>query len=167
VTTTAEQTVAHADIASACSSEEGLSTGAELVALEEEDDEDEDDADAESERPVPHSLPIARPGASASRHHLRAHLASSKEDDPLAAFASSSVVSASRRHHPTWQVPVDKINEKAVSVMRRVHTKLTGRDFAGAAAAPLDVGTQVDRLIEAATSKENLCQCYVGWCPFW
>jgi phosphatidylinositol kinase/protein kinase (PI-3 family) len=106
--------------------------------------------------------------------HLAAAQVASSQDDPHAAFASSSVVSASRRHHPTLQVPVDKINEKAVSVMRRVHTKLTGRDFVPAFGVPgapppqpLDVGTQVDRLIEAATSKENLCQCYIGWCAFW
>ena len=32
---------------------------------------------------------------------------------------------------------------------------------------PLTVGQQVDKLIAAATSHENLCQCYIGWCPFW
>ena len=26
---------------------------------------------------------------------------------------------------------------------------------------------QVDRLIEQATSHENLCQMYEGWCPYW
>jgi len=31
----------------------------------------------------------------------------------------------------------------------------------------MDVGVQVDRLIEQATSHANLCQCYIGWCPFW
>ena len=31
----------------------------------------------------------------------------------------------------------------------------------------LDVAAQVQRLILAATSHENLCQCYIGWCPFW
>jgi len=30
-----------------------------------------------------------------------------------------------------------------------------------------DVSTQVDRLIEQATSHENLCQHFMGWCPFW
>ena len=32
---------------------------------------------------------------------------------------------------------------------------------------PLSVKSQVDRLIEEATSVQNLCQSYVGWCPFW
>jgi len=29
------------------------------------------------------------------------------------------------------------------------------------------VDAQVDRLIHQATSHENLCQLYYGWCPFW
>ena len=31
----------------------------------------------------------------------------------------------------------------------------------------LDVPAQVQRLISQATSMENLCQSYMGWCPFW
>ena len=26
---------------------------------------------------------------------------------------------------------------------------------------------QVGLLIQQATSHENLCQCYIGWCPVW
>lgn len=88
------------------------------------------------------------------------------------------------------------LNERALSVINRVSKKLTGRDFAagsvgaadgaarcGQRRAPaarqltrccclrsgevLDVAEQVQRLIAAATSTENLCQCYVGWCPWW
>jgi hypothetical protein len=29
-----------------------------------------------------------------------------------------------------------------------------------------DVPAQVEKLIQQATAVENLCQCYVGWCPF-
>ena len=29
------------------------------------------------------------------------------------------------------------------------------------------VQMQVMRLIQQATSHENLCQAYIGWCPFW
>jgi hypothetical protein len=49
-----------------------------------------------------------------------------------------------------------------------VQAKLTGRDFydEGETEA-LDVPKQVDRLIDEATSTFNLCQCYIGWCPFW
>jgi hypothetical protein len=32
---------------------------------------------------------------------------------------------------------------------------------------PDGVDAQVQRLIVAATSHENLCQSYIGWCPFW
>jgi FKBP12-rapamycin complex-associated protein len=90
------------------------------------------------------------------------------------------------------------LNDRAVSVMRRMSHKLTGRDgapgsaVAGAAggrggrlspgaesgaaaaagedvenAAPDGIDAQVQRLIVAATSHENLCQSYIGWCPFW
>jgi FKBP12-rapamycin complex-associated protein len=31
----------------------------------------------------------------------------------------------------------------------------------------LDVSGQVQRLIVEATSHINLCQSYIGWCPFW
>ena len=34
-------------------------------------------------------------------------------------------------------------------------------------AAPDGIDAQVQRLIVAATSHENLCQSYIGWCPFW
>ena len=58
------------------------------------------------------------------------------------------------------------VNEKAVEVIKRVSNKLKGRDFADAD-EPLDVKQQVQRLIDQATLNENLCQCYIGWCPFW
>jgi serine/threonine-protein kinase mTOR len=57
------------------------------------------------------------------------------------------------------------INEKAVCVVQRIQDKLTGMDFVGSDALP--VVDQVERLIQQATSPKNLCQCYVGWCPFW
>ena len=31
----------------------------------------------------------------------------------------------------------------------------------------MDVQAQVHRLIREARSHENLCQSYIGWCPFW
>lgn len=62
--------------------------------------------------------------------------------------------------------PREALNEKAVAVIRRVQAKLTGRDFEGER-EPLDVSAQVQRLISQAASHENLCQCYIGWCPFW
>ena len=57
----------------------------------------------------------------------------------------------------------EALNERAVRVIRRVENKLTGREFG----EQLSIADQVQRLIEQATSHLNLCQCYVGWCPFW
>ncbi|XP_010557538.1 PREDICTED: serine/threonine-protein kinase TOR isoform X2 [Tarenaya hassleriana] len=82
------------------------------------------------------------------------------------------------------------LNERAVVVMARMSNKLTGRDFSTSVTAnnPMQHGTdhnnllvgephevehglsvklQVQKLINQATSHENLCQNYVGWCPFW
>ncbi|KAI9303923.1 armadillo-type protein [Cunninghamella echinulata] len=59
----------------------------------------------------------------------------------------------------------EMLNSRAVAVVNRVSNKLTGRDFNSR--ETLDVPTQVDKLIQQATSLENLCQCYIGWCAFW
>ena len=56
-------------------------------------------------------------------------------------------------------------NERALLVYNRVQHKLTGRDFDPNEV--LSVGAQVDKLIIQATSLENLCQCFSGWCAFW
>ncbi|EYU37539.1 hypothetical protein ABFS82_02G047600 [Erythranthe guttata] len=80
------------------------------------------------------------------------------------------------------------LNERAVVVMARMSNKLTGRDFSSLpsnsvqhslehstlipgdiheADHGLSVKLQVQKLILQASSHENLCQNYVGWCPFW
>ncbi|KAL3228146.1 hypothetical protein MRX96_004060 [Rhipicephalus microplus] len=59
----------------------------------------------------------------------------------------------------------EALNKKALAIINRVRDKLTGRDFAPD--ETLDVPEQVELLIKQATSHENLCQCYIGWCPFW
>jgi len=56
------------------------------------------------------------------------------------------------------------LNARALEVTDRVRNKLTGKDFDGEV---LGVSSQVHRLILEATSYENLCQCYIGWCPYW
>ena len=61
------------------------------------------------------------------------------------------------------QVP-EVLNEKAVEVITRVQQKLTGTDFTN---SKLTVEEQVAKLIDQATSSENLSQGYFGWCPFW
>ncbi|OXA52223.1 Serine/threonine-protein kinase mTOR [Folsomia candida] len=59
----------------------------------------------------------------------------------------------------------EALNKKALDVVTRVREKLTGKDFQNE--EPFVVKKQVDLLIQQATSHENLCQCYIGWCPFW
>lgn len=83
------------------------------------------------------------------------------------------------------------LNERAVAVMGRMRNKLTGRDFSPASSSVgnivnsaaladrsalnadrdsdsgLSIPIQVQKLIDQAMSHENLCQNYVGWCPFW
>jgi len=63
----------------------------------------------------------------------------------------------------------EALNEKAVRVIRRVQDKLTGTDFGKEhlSEEPLQVSDQVQRLIVQATSTENLCQLFIGWCAFW
>ncbi|KAF9647181.1 atypical/PIKK/FRAP protein kinase [Thelephora ganbajun] len=56
-------------------------------------------------------------------------------------------------------------NERALAVYNRVQNKLTGRDFNPDVI--LTVPMQVEKLILQATSLENLCQCFSGWCAFW
>lgn len=61
----------------------------------------------------------------------------------------------------------EALNEKALKVIRRVQDKLTGTDFVDNLGEPVDVPDQVQRLIVQATSTENLCQLFIGWCAFW
>jgi FKBP12-rapamycin complex-associated protein len=58
----------------------------------------------------------------------------------------------------------EALNEKALKVIRRVQDKLSGTDLDE---TTLDVPDQVQRLIVQATSSENLCQLFIGWCAFW
>jgi len=68
------------------------------------------------------------------------------------------------------QTPFDEddqgseLNARALEVVARVESKLTGRDF-GAEILPVDA--QVEKLIREATNMYYLSQCYVGWCGFW
>ncbi|KAG0095495.1 phosphatidylinositol kinase- protein kinase tor1 [Podila epicladia] len=59
----------------------------------------------------------------------------------------------------------EQLNQRAVTVLNRITNKLTGRDFNPD--QTLDVHSQVEKLILQATSTENLCQCWVGYCAFW
>jgi len=59
----------------------------------------------------------------------------------------------------------EELNQKAVSAISRVESKLNGTDFDDA--KKKTVLEQIQRLIMEATSHQNLCQSYIGWCPFW
>ena len=59
----------------------------------------------------------------------------------------------------------DELNQIAKIVLERISDKLNGTDFNKN--EKLKVEEQVKRLIEQATSHENLSQSYLGWCPFW
>ena len=64
------------------------------------------------------------------------------------------------------QQPAEEtLNQRAVAAIQRVRDKLCGHDFGKG--ERLNVPDQVERLIQQATSNVNLCQCYIGWCPFW
>jgi len=63
------------------------------------------------------------------------------------------------------QQPTEATNKKARMIVDRVKQKLTGNDFNTQDA--IAVQRQIDLLIHQATNNENLCQCYIGWCPFW
>ncbi|KAL4787723.1 armadillo-type protein [Aspergillus varians] len=56
-------------------------------------------------------------------------------------------------------------NARALQVLALVKEKLTGRDFKHS--EELNVSDQVDKLLAQATSVENICQHWVGWCSFW
>ena len=63
----------------------------------------------------------------------------------------------------TWRLMPDgrdaeSLSNRAKSVVERVQSKLVTDE---------PVASQVDCLIRQAVAPENLCQCYVGWCPFW
>jgi FKBP12-rapamycin complex-associated protein len=63
------------------------------------------------------------------------------------------------------QQKIEIRNARAQLVLKRITDKLTGNDFHRY--KELNVPNQVDKLIQQATSVENLCQHYIGWCSFW
>lgn len=63
------------------------------------------------------------------------------------------------------QQKIEIRNARAKLVLKRITDKLTGNDFRRY--KDLNIQSQVDKLIQQATSVENLCQHYIGWCSFW
>ncbi|KAK4529593.1 hypothetical protein CCYA_CCYA02G0450 [Cyanidiococcus yangmingshanensis] len=71
---------------------------------------------------------------------------------------------------PAQPVPEEALGdenrgERAVAIVQRMSQKLSGRDFEPQ--QTLSVAAQVERLIQQATSSENLAPAYVGWCNCW
>ena len=58
-----------------------------------------------------------------------------------------------------------ELNKIAKIVLERIIDKLKGTDFSKMEI--LDTKQQVEKLIKQATNPENLCQSYMGWCPYW
>ncbi|KAJ2885848.1 phosphatidylinositol kinase- protein kinase tor1 [Coemansia asiatica] len=56
-------------------------------------------------------------------------------------------------------------NPKARAIVKRIHDKLMGTDFDPN--IQLSVADQIEKLIQQATSSENLAVLYVGWVPLW
>ncbi|KAE9555270.1 hypothetical protein FO519_001521 [Halicephalobus sp. NKZ332] len=71
----------------------------------------------------------------------------------------------------------DLLKQRSREAIERVKVKLNGYDFLpqqhiysttmDGRIQEMNITTHVDRLIEQATLAENLCQCYIGFCPFW
>ncbi|XP_059048718.1 serine/threonine-protein kinase mTOR-like [Achroia grisella] len=83
--------------------------------------------------------------------------------------SSYTLPSRSRNHlhYESIEMPPEaNLNKRALAILNRIRDKLTGRDFPHVESV-VSVPKQVDLLIKLATNNENLCQCYIGWCPFW
>ena len=63
------------------------------------------------------------------------------------------------------EIDLAELNKIAQIVLDRIQDKLSGTDFNPEII--YDSKSQVDKLIQQATSDENLAQSYLGWCPFW
>ncbi|CAI5438055.1 unnamed protein product [Caenorhabditis angaria] len=67
----------------------------------------------------------------------------------------------------TNQAPSSSTTEGTMDTIKR---KLAGTEFVNVPLSenpePLPVTQQLERLIEQATCNMNLCQSYIGWCPF-
>jgi len=63
------------------------------------------------------------------------------------------------------EIESEELNKIAKIVIGRIKDKLRGTDFGNKEV--FNYRQQVDKLIKQATSHENLCQSYIGWCPYW
>jgi hypothetical protein len=97
-----------------------------------------------------------------------------------AAAASESGTHCARLAAQQGAPHQEVLNQRALTILRRVDDKLSGRDFEPTRV--LDVNEQVQvraraapaperltrpraqKLVDQAMSNTNLCQCYAGWC---
>ncbi|CAI2299504.1 unnamed protein product [Caenorhabditis sp. 36 PRJEB53466] len=68
------------------------------------------------------------------------------------------------RNASTVQRPSSNTTDVIMDTIKR---KLAGTEFCDQYGSSASVTEQLETLIEMATSHENLCQSYIGWCPFW
>jgi len=102
-----------------------------------------------------------RQSASTLQMQIQGGLSRSNSTDVHVSLSQSFSV---RRYEHQEQHSIVEINMKALNVINRISKKLNGADFDS---EPLEIKEQVDRLIQQATSDENLSLAYVGWCAFW
>jgi Phosphatidylinositol kinase and protein kinases of the PI-3 kinase family len=112
------------------------------------------------------ATPVVAAKTKRSKSSEAASISSSQEPSEIDPdlTASSFQSKKSGKELPGDNQP-EALNKKALTIITRVRDKLTGRDFSHE--EMLVVQKQVDLLIHQATANENLCQCYIGWCPFW
>lgn len=101
------------------------------------------------------------------QHQSRMHAQQPVNTDGNSSAAVNSGVAAENSNNANGVIhnPTEVTNKKARIIVDRVKQKLTGNDFN--TSDEISVQRQVDLLIQQATNNENLCQCYIGWCPFW
>jgi len=108
--------------------------------------------------------------ADASRDSRIASIAANRAVHTELTPAGQSRIEKSLRQPESMLLPREgegELDEKALRVIQRVQEKLNGTEFFKSQEVALGVPDQVQRLIAEATSSENLCQLYIGWCSFW
>ena len=100
--------------------------------------------------------PERRTSITAHHHHVHAH---------AHLYHAPGEVGGGEGEDEVDGVAPEELNQRALAVIRRIKDKLSGNDFPHHRA--LTVEAQVELLIQESSAVENLCSCYVGWCPFW
>ncbi|TMW66398.1 hypothetical protein Poli38472_004163 [Pythium oligandrum] len=157
------------DVVNAAADRNGVAAGANGTTTQESETNGTNDDDRSSVKSTP-SVSNTPP----RRRHssTEAMFAFNMDGLDTGSLARNSIQEAQREYDTknigssVISTELPQLNEKALSVVDRVKKKLAGRDFDDGEKV-LSVDEQVDRLIIQATSHENLCQLYYGWCPFW